>query len=242
MKPLKSICESSFGAGCSKRCHGCAASLAASLIRPFLLRTCPIVLAAGGRSPRFSSTRRILRAFQTGCASRTSRILRSIAASVLFGECSGRRERSSYVSLSSAPRSIHLYAVLGDTPYRRHNSRTFAPRPLARLTNSRRRDTIETSLHPIAASCHEDCSGAVNVSTMSPATCPPCPRYVHGPARPAALVEARAVARRAIQATGVLGARPTRPAGRAGPAEALPSVFLWWRTECGLLRVRTRCA
>src|SRR5947199_7096514 len=185
MKPLKSICESSFGAGCSKRCHGCAASLAASLIRPFLLRTCPIVLAAGGPSPRFSSNRRILRAFQTGCASRTSRILPSIAASVLFGECSGRRERSSYVSLSSVPRSIHLYPVLGDTPYRRHNSRTFAPGPLARLTNSRRRDTIDTSLHPIAASCHQDCSGAVNVSTMSPATCPPCPRYVHGPARPA---------------------------------------------------------
>src|SRR5207244_7050273 len=184
MKPLKSICESSFGAGCSKRCHGCAASLAALLIRPFLLRTCPIVLAAGGRSPRFSSTRRILRAFQTGCASRTSRILRSIAASVLFGECSGRRERSSYVSLSSAPRSIHLYAVLGDTPYRRHNSRTFAPGPLARLTNSRRRDTIDTSLHPIAASCHEHCSGAVNVSTMSPATCPPCPRYVQARRRP----------------------------------------------------------
>src|SRR6184192_4142447 len=181
MKPLKSICESSFGAGCSKRCHGCAASLAASLIRPFLLRTCPIVLAAGGPSPRFCSTRRILRAFQTGCPSRTSRILRSIAASVLFGECSGRRERSSYVSLSSAPRSIHLYAVLGDTPYRRHNSRTFAPGPLARLTNSRRRDTIDTSLHPIAASCHKDCSGAVNVSTMSP---PPV-HHVPGTYRPA---------------------------------------------------------
>src|SRR5919206_131463 len=30
------------------------------------------------------------------------------------------------------------------------------------------------------------CSGSSNVSTMSPATCPPCPRYVHDDQRPPA--------------------------------------------------------
>src|SRR5919206_1283552 len=184
MKPLKSICDSSFGLSRSNRCHFCAASLAASVIRPFRFRIAPIVLAAGGRSPFRSSTRRILRAFQYGCASRSSRILSTIATSVAFGECLGLLDRSSYVSVSSEPRSIHLYAVVAEIPYRRHNSRMFAPACLANVTNSRRADMIDTSLHPIAASQTQ----AAPVRRM----CPPCPRppvhhvpgtYTRGPGR-----------------------------------------------------------
>src|SRR5437868_959289 len=79
------------------------------------------------------------------------------------------------------------------------------------------------------------CSGADNVSTMSPATCPPSPRYIHGPARPAALDEARVVVSRVIQARRVRLAMPTSAAARGGPPEASRSSFPCWRSACVLL-------
>jgi hypothetical protein len=138
-----------------------------------------------------------------------------ISTSVFFGEYSGRRERSSNVSLSAAPRPIHLYAVVGDTPYRRHNSRTFAPGPLARLTNSRRSDTVDTSLHPSQASPSEDCSGAVNVSTIVSGT------YTGRQGRRPLLPQAE----RARIATKAAHAN-AKAAGPAGPPEALPAYQL----------------
>src|SRR5438128_904691 len=55
-----------------------------------------------------------------------------------------------------------------------------APSLLASVTNSRRFDMLDSSLNaieqlPFAAHC-----ALLWVSTMSPATCPPCPRYVQG--------------------------------------------------------------
>src|SRR3954469_2278886 len=62
-----------------------------------------------------------------------------------------------------------------------------APSILASVTNSLRFDILDPSLNaieqlPFAAHC-----ALLWVSTMSPATCPPCPRYVQSPpAGPAA--------------------------------------------------------
>src|SRR5438270_6302871 len=55
------------------------------------------------------------------------------------------------------------------------------PSILASVTNSRRFDILDPSLNaieqlPFAAHC-----ALLWVSTMSPATCPPCPRYVQHP-------------------------------------------------------------
>src|SRR5438128_2257370 len=95
-------------------------------------------------------------------------IISSSRASVRFGECRGRRERSSNVSAASMPRSIHLYPVVGEISNRRHSSRMLDPAVVANATNSRLDDIVDTSFHGIQAASH--------LAAYPPPTCPPCLR------------------------------------------------------------------
>ena len=52
-----------------------------------------------------------------------------------------------------------------------------------------------------------------------------------GPARPVALVEARVVAWRAIQARSARSAMPTSAAARGGPPEGVPGMGDYWEVR-----------
>jgi hypothetical protein len=81
------------------------------------------------------------------------------------------------------PRLSHFYAVVGEMLNRRHSSRTFTSGALAKTTNSRLDDIVDTSFHGIQA--------ASSQAALPPLRCPPCLRppvhYVPGTYKGAAL-------------------------------------------------------
>ena len=107
--PLKSICQSRFGAAASKRIGAGPRASSPPSGTPFRRRTPVTVEGAIVIPSSRASTRAILRPPQAGCSVRTATTAASTAPGVRPGELSGRRDCSTSAALPPASkRTSHL--------------------------------------------------------------------------------------------------------------------------------------